>query len=107
MRGPARCQPGPTAVTATTAAAGGTMAEQGRAIDAVKEIIYQCNRCAHCFDLSWLGDWNKCPAYRWGRFESFTGRGRFFMARALVDGQLDYSADMAGRVFACTECRAC
>jgi heterodisulfide reductase subunit D len=83
------------------------MAEHERAIDAVKEIIYQCNRCAHCFDLSWLGDWNKCPAYRWGNFESFTGRGRFFMARALVDGQIDYSADMAERIFACTECRAC
>ena len=78
-------------------------------IDAVKDIIYQCNRCAHCFDLSWLGQSSreKCPAYRWGHFESYTGRGRFFLARALVDGLTDYDAELAQRVFACTECRGC
>lgn len=78
-----------------------------RAIDRVRDIVYQCNRCAHCFDLSWLGSYNKCPAYRYGRFESYTGRGRFFLARALADGVIDYDADIASRVFACTECRAC
>ena len=85
------------------------MSSEPRAIDAVKDIIYQCNRCAHCFDLSWLGQSSreKCPAYRWGKFESYTGRGRFFLARALVDGLTDYDAEMAQRVFACTECRGC
>ena len=85
------------------------MSSEPRAIDAIKDIIYQCNRCAHCFDLSWLGQSSreKCPAYRWGHFESYTGRGRFFLARALVDGLTDYDAEMAQRVFACTECRGC
>ncbi len=85
------------------------MSGERRAIDALRDVIYQCNRCAHCFDLSWLGpDFReKCPAYRWGKFESYTGRGRFFLARALVDGQIEYDADIAARVFACTECRGC
>jgi len=83
------------------------MSRKQRSIDRVKDIVYQCNRCAHCFDLSWLGEWNKCPAYRYGTFESYTGRGRLFIARALVDGVMDYDADIAARVFACTECRAC
>ncbi len=83
------------------------MTEGKRAIDALKDVVYQCNRCAHCFDLSWLGEYNKCPAYRYGRFESYTGRGRFFLARALVDGVTDYDADLAQRIYACTECRAC
>lgn len=84
------------------------MSESGRAIDALKNIVYQCNRCAHCFDLSWLGDgYNKCPALRYGIFDSYAARGRFFIARAVVDGQIDYDADIAERIFACTECRAC
>ncbi len=83
------------------------MSDGQRAIDKLRDVIYQCNRCAHCFDLSWLGDYNKCPAYRFGVFESYTGRGRFFLARALVDGKTDYTAEIAQRVFACTECRAC
>lgn len=83
------------------------MSDSLRAIDRVRDIVYQCNRCAHCFDLSWLGSYNKCPAYRYGRFESYTGRGRFFLARALVDGVIDYDEQVARRVFACTECRAC
>lgn len=83
------------------------MADNERVIDRFKNIVYQCNRCAHCFDLSWLGEYNKCPAYRYGKFESYTGRGRFFLARALVDGVIDYNEEIAERVFACTECRAC
>jgi heterodisulfide reductase subunit D len=83
------------------------MSDEPRAIDALKNVIYQCNRCGSCLDASWLGAYNKCPAYRWGKFESYTGRGRFFLARALVDGVIDYDADVAERVYACTECRAC
>lgn len=83
------------------------MSDKQRAIDQVKDVIYQCNRCAHCFDLSWLGQYNKCPAYRYGRFESYAARGRFFIARALVDGAIAYDSDIAQRVYACTECRAC
>lgn len=66
-----------------------------------------CNRCANCFDLSWLGQYNKCPAYKARHFESYVARGKFNIARALVDGVLDYDQDLAERVFSCTECRAC
>ena len=30
---------------------------------AVAQPIYECLRCAFCFDLSWLGPANLCPAY--------------------------------------------
>jgi len=78
-----------------------------RRIDALKPIVYQCNRCANCFDLSWLGQYNKCPAYKARKFESYLSRGKFNIARALVDGVIDYDQDIAERVFSCAECRAC
>jgi len=74
---------------------------------AVAQPIYECLRCAFCFDLSWLGPANLCPAYAWGAFESYGARGRIALARALLEGELEYDATVAERVFACTECRAC
>ena len=74
---------------------------------AVAQPIYECLRCAFCFDLSWLGSANLCPAYAWGAFESYGARGRIALARALLEGELEYDATVAERVFACTECRAC
>jgi len=74
---------------------------------AVAQSVYECLRCAFCFDLSWLGPANLCPAYAWGAFESYGARGRIALARALLEGELAYDATVAARVFACTECRAC
>ena len=73
----------------------------------VAQPIYECLRCAFCFDLSWLGPANLCPAYAWGAFESYGARGRVAIARALLEGELEYDESLIKRVFACTECRAC
>lgn len=78
-----------------------------RHIDALKPLIYQCNRCGQCLDFSTLGLVAKCPAYGGGLFESFASRGKFNIARALVDGLIDYDEELARRVYSCTECRAC
>jgi len=74
---------------------------------AVAQPIYECLRCAFCFDLSWLGAANLCPAYAYGAFESYGARGRIAIARALLEGELEYDESVAQRIFACTECRAC
>ena len=78
-----------------------------RRIDAWKNFVYQCNRCGQCLDFSTLGQANKCPAFEGGLFESYASRGKYNIARALVDGVVDYDMDIAERVFSCTECRAC
>jgi heterodisulfide reductase subunit D len=78
-----------------------------RQIDDLKTIVYQCNRCGQCLDFSTVGQAPKCPAFEGGLFESYAARGKFNIARALVDGVIDYDPDIAVRVFSCTECRAC
>jgi heterodisulfide reductase subunit D len=78
-----------------------------RRIDALRNIVYQCNRCGQCLDFSTVGQAAKCPAFEGGLYESYAARGKFNIARALVDGILDYDRDVAERVFGCTECRAC
>ena len=79
----------------------------GLALQTVAQYTYECLRCAFCFDLSWLGPANLCPSYAWGAFESYGARGRIAIARALLEGELEYDEPLIGRVFACTECRAC
>jgi len=76
-------------------------------LQSVAQSTYECLRCAFCFDLSWLGSTNLCPSYAWGSFESYGGRGRIALARALLEGQLEYDESLIPRIFACTECRAC
>jgi heterodisulfide reductase subunit D len=78
-----------------------------RRIDALRNLVYQCNRCGQCLDFSTVGQAPKCPAFEGGLFESYAARGKFNIARALVDGVLDYDQEIAERVFGCNECRAC
>jgi len=69
--------------------------------------IYSCLRCGFCFDHV-EGEGQKiCPSYVSFGFESYGARGKMALARALIDGVLDYDEDIAKRVFACTECGAC
>lgn len=81
--------------------------EQELHLQSVAQPTYECLRCAFCFDLSWLGPANLCPSYAWGSFESYGARGRIAIARAILEGELEYDNDLIRRVFACTECRAC
>jgi heterodisulfide reductase subunit D len=85
----------------------GTLSKGERRIDEWKNFIYQCNRCGQCLDFSTVGQAHKCPAFEGGLFESYAARGKYNIARALVDGVADYDMDLAERVFACNECRAC
>lgn len=78
-----------------------------RRIDELKNHIYQCNRCGQCLDFATIGQAHKCPAFEGGLYESYAARGKYNIARALVDGVIDYDMDLAERVFACNECRAC
>ena len=76
-------------------------------LDENANLIYQCLRCAFCFDVSWVGEGHKCPSYRHGSLESHSARGRIAIARAIIEGELVYDGDVADRIFSCTLCGAC
>jgi Fe-S oxidoreductase/FAD/FMN-containing dehydrogenase len=77
------------------------------ALQKVGLLTYQCLRCAFCFDLSWLGPYHLCPSYLSGSYETYNARGRIALARALLEGELDYSQEVADRIFSCTMCGSC
>ena len=76
-------------------------------LDQYRDQIYSCLRCGFCFDHVVGGGEKICPPYATFGYESYGARGKMALARALVDGVVGYDADIAERVFACTECGAC
>ena len=76
-------------------------------LDQYRNQIYSCLRCGFCFDHAVGGGEKICPPYATYGFESYGARGKMAIARALIDGTVEPDADMAARVFACTECGAC
>jgi len=81
---------------------------RGLRIEKHGDQTYQCLRCGFCFDLSWIGrNYQLCPSYEYGNFESYAGRGRVATARAILEGELDYDEKVAERIFSCTMCGSC
>lgn len=76
-------------------------------LDSYRDQVYSCLRCGFCFDLPAEGNRRICPPYCAHGFESYGARGKLAAARALLDGELELDAEVANRLYACTECGAC
>ncbi len=73
-------------------------------IEQYHDMIYACGRCNFCRG----SDFNeRCPQLFTQRWESSTARGRMAIARAILEGKLDYTEDLRERVFGCFLCSRC
>jgi len=61
--------------------------------------IIRCNRCGFCQTA--------CPIFRATGHEAGVARGRLALLRALVEGRVEWSADLKEPLFACLLCGAC
>lgn len=61
--------------------------------------VAKCTRCGFCLP--------NCPTYAVKRSERYTARGRNAITRALIEGRLEPSDEMATSVFTCLGCGAC
>ncbi len=69
-----------------------------------EEMMWRCGRCNFCRGA----DFNeRCPEVFTQRWESSTARGRMAIGRAILDGELKYSAEMVERIFGCFLCARC
>jgi Fe-S oxidoreductase/FAD/FMN-containing dehydrogenase len=81
---------------------------RGLHIEQNAQSLFQCLRCAFCLDISWVGkNYQRCPSYEYGSFETYSARGRVATARAILEGEIDYDEKVAERIFSCTMCGAC
>ncbi|MGQ4912255.1 MAG: (Fe-S)-binding protein [Candidatus Thorarchaeota archaeon] len=73
-------------------------------IEQYRDMIYACGRCNYCRGTD-FGD--RCPEIFTQMWESSTARGRMAIARGILEGNLDYTEDLAERVFGCFMCGRC
>lgn len=66
--------------------------------------IWQCGRCGYCG-----GGFpeDRCPSKFLGKLESSAARGKLLIARALMNGELEPTEELANRLYECTLCGSC
>ncbi len=68
-------------------------------IDRFKEDLDKCTKCGFCMTY--------CPVYQEERVESSVARGKIMLIRALLDGALKPTPEMAKQLNRCTLCMTC
>ena len=63
------------------------------------DAVLQCMRCGFCLPT--------CPTYALTGRERSSPRGRVALARAVADGELEFTAAVEEESFFCLDCRAC
>jgi len=63
------------------------------------EEVAKCTRCGFCLP--------NCPTYTVKRTEAYTARGRNAVTRALIEGRLELTPELAKAVYSCLGCGAC
>ena len=61
--------------------------------------LQSCIKCGFCS--------NVCPVYRVEKIEAGLARGKNELIKALARGDLDFTAELAERLYKCTGCNAC
>jgi len=71
------------------------------------DMIHRCFRCGYCkFPTDW-NDVTNCPSYARFRLESFSAGGRLWLIRAWINGELDWTDNLAKIVYSCAACNNC
>ncbi|MCK4862878.1 MAG: (Fe-S)-binding protein [Dehalococcoidales bacterium] len=68
-------------------------------IDRFKEDLDKCTKCGFCMSY--------CPVYQEEHVESSVARGKIMLIRALLDGTLEATDEMAEQLNRCTLCMTC
>jgi len=77
-------------------------------MDALREHELGIRKCLRCKMCLYTRDYRRvCPAYQRFGFNAYSGGGRVQVARALLDGSLDISPEVANVFYRCTTCGAC
>jgi glycolate oxidase iron-sulfur subunit len=68
-------------------------------VERFKADLDRCTKCGFCM--------SSCPVYREERIESSVARGKIMLIRALLDGSLTLTDEMAEQLNRCTLCLTC
>ncbi|MBD3339011.1 MAG: disulfide reductase [Candidatus Lokiarchaeota archaeon] len=71
-----------------------------------KNIVHRCFRCGYCKFTYDYSDFN-CPSYKKFKFETYSTGGRLWLIYAIINGDLEWSENLANVLYACSTCGNC
>ncbi len=71
-----------------------------------KDIIHRCFRCGYCKFTYDYNDFN-CPSYKKHRFETYSTGGRLWLIYGVINGDLQWSENLANVLYSCPTCGNC
>ena len=82
---------------------------------ALEDFAAEMDRCSQCSYCKWIPydqvkSWRfskNCPSIAYHNFNSYSARGRYAVARSLINGQSEYSDAAREIVFTCLTCGSC
>jgi len=82
---------------------------------ALEDFAAEMDRCSSCSYCKWIPfdqikSWRfakNCPSIAYHNFNSYSARGRYLVARSLLNGQSDYSDTVRRVVYTCLTCGSC
>jgi heterodisulfide reductase subunit D len=76
------------------------------ALESLRDWVYACVRCSTCkYTLDEYFD--SCPGGKHFQLESYWPSGKVWIARGLLEGQLQFSDSIVKKIFACPTCGSC
>lgn len=71
-----------------------------------KDIVHRCFRCGYCKFTYDYESFN-CPSYKKHRFETYSTGGRLWLIYAVINGDLQWSENLANVLYSCSTCGNC
>ncbi|MFX0072912.1 MAG: (Fe-S)-binding protein [Candidatus Hermodarchaeota archaeon] len=71
-----------------------------------KDIVHRCFRCGYCKFTHDYDNFN-CPSYNKHRFETYSTGGRLWLIYAVINGNLQWSENLANVLYSCSTCGNC
>ena len=71
-----------------------------------KDIVHRCFRCGYCKFTFEYSDFN-CPSYKKYRFETYSTGGRMWLIYGIINGDLQWSQNLANVLYSCSTCGNC
>ncbi len=76
-------------------------------LEAMKPAISACLRCSGCTYGAWPENYTFCPIYARGQTFTSSAGGLLYLAKAILNQQMEYSQSFADLAFTCAACSAC
>ena len=76
-------------------------------LEDVYTAVSKCLRCSMCTYSEWPDNYTICPMYLYDKCFAYSGGGLMYIAKSLIDKQLNFDSKVSDLLYTCSGCLAC